>query len=98
MVLRRGFTIGQDRRSAIIEDVVTTGKSTREAARAAEDAGAEVVAYGSILNRSGSENPFDRPYHALLALSLESWSEGGCPLCAQSLPLDTPGSRFSAKS
>ncbi|MEO8218847.1 MAG: orotate phosphoribosyltransferase, partial [Acidobacteriota bacterium] len=98
MVLRRGFTVGEAKRSAVVEDVVTTGKSTREAAGVAEAAGAEVVAYGSILNRSGVENPLDRPYRALLTLSLETWQEPACVLCRDHVPVDTPGSRFSARS
>lgn len=98
MVLRRGFTIGEARRCAVIEDVVTTGKSTREAARVVEVAGGEVISYGSILNRSGVGNPFDQPYQALLSLSLETWTEPECPLCSDGVPLDTPGSRFTQAS
>lgn len=98
MTLRRGFSIGDRRRCVIVEDVVTTGKSTRETAAVVESEGGEVIAYASILNRSGRENPFDKPYVSLLTMSLETWPETGCPLCARGVPLDAPGSRYSQKS
>jgi orotate phosphoribosyltransferase len=96
MTLRRGFALAQDEPVVIVEDVVTTGKSTRETAGVVESHGARVIGYASILNRSGSVNPFDRPYQNLLALSLETYRPDHCPLCAEGVPLDAPGSRFSA--
>lgn len=95
MTLRRGFAIGDDERVVIVEDVVTTGKSTRETADVIAQHGGVVVAFASILNRSGRANPFDAPYESLLALNLDTYDPKECPLCAQSLPLDAPGSRFS---
>lgn len=95
MQLRRGFAIGDRKKVIIIEDVVTTGKSTRETAAVVEQSGGEVLAYGSILNRSGSDNPFDKPFHSLLRMDLESHPEKSCPLCAAGVPLDSPGSRFA---
>lgn len=94
MVLRRGFTIDEAKRAIVVEDVVTTGKSTREAAEVARAHGAKIVGFASILNRSGQENPFDLPFVSLHKLDLESWEESGCPLCARGIPIDTPGSRF----
>lgn len=94
MALRRGFGIPKGERIVIVEDVVTTGKSTLETARAVEAAGGEVVGFASILNRSGSENPFGKPYRSLLSLTLDTYAAEACPLCAQGRPLDTPGSRF----
>lgn len=98
MTLRRGFAIGDARRCVIVEDVVTTGKSTRETAAVVEAEGGQVVGYASILNRSGRENPFDNPYVSLLTMSLQTYSETECPLCARGIPLDAPGSRYSQKS
>ncbi|MEO8382577.1 MAG: orotate phosphoribosyltransferase, partial [Acidobacteriota bacterium] len=95
MTLRRGFTIGADERVVIVEDVVTTGKSTRETADVIAEHGGRVVGFASILNRSGKDNPFDSPYEALLALDLATDAEEHCPLCARAVPLDAPGSRFS---
>ncbi len=97
MQLRRGFEIGERKRVIIIEDVVTTGKSTRETAAVVEQAGGEVVGYGSILNRSGRKTPFDKPLHSLLSMALETYPEESCPLCAAGVPLDAPGSRFTGQ-
>lgn len=98
MTLRRGFAIGDARRCVIVEDVVTTGKSTRETAAVVEAEGGQVVGYASILNRSGRENPFDEPYVSLLTMSLETHPENECPLCARGIALDAPGSRYSQRS
>jgi orotate phosphoribosyltransferase len=96
MTLRRGFRIEPAERIVIVEDVVTTGKSTRETALVIEEHGGDVVGFGSILNRSGKANPFEpKPYEALLDLTLETYDEAGCPLCRDGVPLDAPGSRFS---
>ena len=94
MTLRRGFSVTSRERIAIIEDVVTTGKSTLETTEVVRTGGAEVVAYGSILNRSGRDNPFDLPFVSLLSLTLPTYEETGCPLCREQRPIDSPGSRF----
>jgi orotate phosphoribosyltransferase len=96
MTLRRGFRIAQGERVVIVEDVVTTGKSTRETADVVARHGGLVFGYASILNRSGKANPFDKPYESLLSLALETHEEGSCPQCKQGVPLDSPGSRHSA--
>lgn len=95
MTLRRGFTIGSGERVVIVEDVVTTGKSTRETAEVIAQHGGEVVGFASILNRSGRANPFDAPYESLLVLDFETFDEAACPLCRDGVALDAPGSRFS---
>ncbi len=95
MSLRRGFKIAQGERVVIVEDVVTTGKSTREAAAVVAVHGGLVFGYGSVLNRSGVPNPFDKTYEALLALELAAYDEAACPLCESGLTLDSPGSRFT---
>jgi orotate phosphoribosyltransferase len=95
MTLRRGFRIGAGERVIIVEDVVTTGKSTREAAKVVADRGAAVIGFASILNRSGKASPFDAPYESLLALDLETHEESTCPLCQAGVALDAPGSRYS---
>jgi orotate phosphoribosyltransferase len=96
MTLRRGFRISQGERVVIVEDVVTTGKSTRETAAVVAQHGGLVFGFASILNRSGKPNPFDAPYESLLSLALETHEESACPLCRSGVPLDAPGSRFSA--
>ena len=94
MTLRRGFKINRGERVLLVEDVVTTGKSTREAAKVVADHGGLVFGFASILNRSGKPNPFDAPYESLLRLDLETYEASSCPLCASGVPLSTPGSRF----
>ncbi len=95
MTLRRGFRIEPEEPVIIVEDVVTTGKSTRETADVIEVQGGRVVAFASILNRSGKENPFEARYESLMTLALETHDEASCPLCAAGAALDAPGSRYS---
>ena len=96
MTLRRGFRLDEGERVVIVEDVVTTGKSTRETADVIAQHGGVVVGFASILNRSGKPNPFaDSPYESLLTLNLETFEESACDLCARGVALDAPGSRFN---
>jgi orotate phosphoribosyltransferase len=97
MTLRRGFKLAQGERVFIVEDVVTTGKSTRETATIVAQRGGIVFGFASILNRSGKANPFDSAYESLLKLDFETYPPDACPLCAAGVALDTPGSRFSGK-
>jgi orotate phosphoribosyltransferase len=93
--LRRGFALQPEEPIVVVEDVFTTGKSTREAAAAAEAAGGRVRAVGSIVDRGVPAGSFSVPARSLLSLSVPSWPEAECPLCRQEIPLDIPGSRFS---
>ena len=96
MTLRRGFRLDAGEPVVIVEDVVTTGKSTRETADVVAQHGGVVAGFASILNRSGKPNPFaDSPYESLLALNLETFEESACDLCARGVALDAPGSRFN---
>lgn len=94
MTLRRGFALEEGERVVIVEDVVTTGKSTRETADVIAQHGGDVVGFASILNRSGKPSPFDAPYEFLLALDFETFDESACPHCASGVAIDSPGSRF----
>ncbi len=99
MMLRRGFEIGPGQPVVIVEDVVTTGKSTRETADVVQKQGGVVAGFASILNRSGKANPFAPAlYASLLTLALDSYEESNCPLCKAGTPLDAPGSRYSRSS
>lgn len=99
MVMRRGFAVAPGQRIVIVEDVVTTGKSTREVIRILQEDGAEVVGLASMVNRSGSPNPFDpKPYRALLEASFPTWTADECPLCRDGVPIAKPGSRPIKKS
>ena len=96
MSLRRGFEIAAGEKVVLVEDVVTTGKSTREVVAVIERLGASVVAFASIVNRSGKPNPFDRPYEFLLPVDAPAWNAAECPLCAQGSAPIKPGSRAMA--
>jgi orotate phosphoribosyltransferase len=92
--LRRGFHLEAGAPAAVVEDVFTTGKSTREVIAMATAAGARVVAAGSIVDRGMPAGALPVPSRSLLALSVPSWPEQVCPLCRRGVALDTPGSRY----
>ncbi len=94
MTLRRGFEVQPGCRVLVVEDVVTTGGSTREVMEVVTRRGGVVVAAGAIVNRSGAENPFaPLPFTALLTVDVPNWEPAACPLCASGVPLTKPGSR-----
>jgi len=93
LTLRRGFSLGPDDRVIVIEDVVTTGGSTKETVVVAETAGAEVIGAGTIIDRSGGTAVLGVPFHALVTLSLPTYKPDACPLCAEGSPVVKPGSR-----
>jgi len=92
LTLRRGFTLGPGDRVLVVEDVVTTGKSTRETMEVARAAGATVVGVAAIIDRGGAPD-LGVPARTLAAVSLPAFEPASCPLCAQGLPLVKPGSR-----
>ena len=96
--LRRGFSLESGQPVVVVEDVFTTGKSTREAAAAVEAAGGRVVGVGSIVDRGLPAGAFSVPSRSLLSLSVPSWPEAECPLCRKGVPIDAPGSRFTASA
>ena len=96
MMLRRGFVISETDRVLVVEDVITTGGSTRETMQVAAAAGGRVVGAASIVDRSGGVARFDVPFAALLDVSLPTYQPDACPLCAQGLPVVKPGSRPAA--
>ncbi len=97
MRLRRGFTIAPGERVLVVEDVVTTGKSTLEAAFAVTAAGGVVVGLASIVDRSGGVG-FPYPFRSLLQLQVATYAPEVCPLCREGkLPAIKPGSRQIAQ-
>jgi len=93
MALRRGFQVPAGARVAVVEDVVTTGGSLLEVADLARAAGAEVAAAAAIVDRSGGDPPdFGAPFHSLVTLQVRTWDPAECPLCAEGLPAEKPGS------
>jgi orotate phosphoribosyltransferase len=95
LTLRRGFTLSPEDKVIVVEDVVTTGLSTRETIEVARAAGATVVAAAAIVDRSGDSADLGVPFRALLRISLPTYDPAVCPLCAQGVPVVKPGSRAS---
>lgn len=93
MTLRRGFFVEPGTPVVVVEDVVTTGGSTREVIALLRGLGAEVVAAGSIIDRSGGAVDLGVPRAALETLQVTAWPPEQCPLCSQGLPVVKPGSR-----
>ena len=93
LTLRRGFTLAPGEKVLVVEDVVTTGGSTRETIDVARAAGAVVVAAAAIIDRSGGQQGLDVPFHALATVSLPTSEPASCPLCAAGVPVTKPGSR-----
>jgi orotate phosphoribosyltransferase len=91
--LRRGFTLDASDRVLVVEDVMTTGGSTRETIEVAKAAGGQVIGTASIVDRSGGTIRFDVPFSSLLDIALPTYEPDKCPLCAQGLPVVKPGSR-----
>ena len=93
LTLRRGFTLSPGEKVLVVEDVVTTGGSTRETIELARAAGAEVVGAASIIDRSGGRLEIDVPYVSLAALTVPTYQLEACPMCLAGLPVVKPGSR-----
>jgi orotate phosphoribosyltransferase len=91
--LRRGFALTPADRVLVVEDVFTTGKSTRETMEVAREAGAAVVGAAAIVDRSGGTTDFGVPSHTLVRLDVPTYDPEKCPLCAQGVPVVKPGSR-----
>ena len=94
LMLRRGFTLGGSDHVLIVEDVLTTGGSTRETMQVARASGGQVVGAAAIVDRGGKNRPaFDVPFAGLLEIDLPTYEPNVCPLCGQGLPVTKPGSR-----
>lgn len=97
MTLRRGFTLKPGERILVVEDVITTGGSTRECIAALEANGGKVVAAASIIDRSNGQADVGVPRVSLVSLDVPSYSPDVCPMCAQGLEAIKPGSRTAVK-
>lgn len=93
MTLRRGFRVEPGTAVVVVEDVVTTGGSTREVIQLLGQSGAEVLAAGSIIDRSGGAVDLGVPRAALATMQVTTWPAEQCPLCAEGEPVVKPGSR-----
>jgi orotate phosphoribosyltransferase len=93
MTLRRGFEIKPGETVVVIEDVITTGGSTKEVIRVVEKLGGKVLAAGSIIDRSGGRADVGVPRVALESLKAVAYQPEDCPLCKDGVPVVKPGSR-----
>jgi len=94
--LRRGFAIDPGARVLLVEDVVTTGLSSREAIAAVEEAGGKVVAAASIVDRSGGQADLGVPYTALVRIDVPAYPADALPPELAAIPAVKPGSRAAA--
>lgn len=95
MALRRGFELTPGERVLVIEDVWTTGGSTRETIGVVEQEGGLAIAAGAIIDRSGGRLEWNVPARALLEMDVPSYEPDDCPLCRAGEFATRPGSRFS---
>ena len=95
--LRRGFTLNDQERICIVEDVITTGRTTRELISLIKGLGAEPVALGCIVDRSEKHEIEGLPIHSVLQLHIPTYAHDECPLCQRNVSLVYPGSRATTK-
>ena len=93
MILRRGFSLKRTEKILVIEDVITTGGSTRECIDALELAGGSVTAAASIVDRSGGEADVGVPRISLVAMDVPGYEPVDCPMCMAGDRAVKPGSR-----
>ncbi len=93
LVLRRGFALDPSDRVLVVEDVITTGGSTRETAAVAEAHGAQVIGAGAIIDRGSDPARLSLPTQALVRMELPTYPPESCPLCADGVKIMKPGSR-----
>ena len=95
MSMRRGFSLRPGQRVLVVEDVWTTGGSTREAIRVVDESGGRAVAAGALIDRSAGKIALGVPAKALLEISIPSYAADDCPLCQSGGAAVKPGSRFA---
>jgi orotate phosphoribosyltransferase len=93
MMLRRGFSVTKGQQILIAEDVITTGKSSAEAAAVLEKSGAKIVALACVIDRRTDEVQLRWPIYPAVKVEAVSWDVANCDLCKKNIPIDKPGSR-----
>jgi orotate phosphoribosyltransferase len=93
MTLRRGFSTTPGEKIVVVEDVITTGGSTRECIAALSEHDADVVAAASIIDRSNGSAEVGVPRLSLVSLDVPSYEPADCPLCKEGITAVKPGSR-----
>jgi orotate phosphoribosyltransferase len=92
MSLRRGFSFSPGEPTLVVEDVITTGGSTRETMACVKQGGGSVVGVGALIDRSDGAN-LGVPKSALVTLAVQNFDAADCPLCRSGIPAVKPGSR-----
>ncbi len=93
MTLRRGFTLAPSDRVIVVEDVITTGGSTKETAAVAVAGGAKVLGAAAIVDRGSDPTRFELPAQVLVRLEVPTYAPESCLLCAAGVAVVKPGSR-----
>ena len=93
MTLRRGFELEKNAKVLVVEDVVTTGLSTKEVVETVKSLGATVIGVGALVDRSSEKLDFGAPFKALIKIDIPTYPKQSCPLCAKGMPITKPGSR-----
>jgi orotate phosphoribosyltransferase len=94
--LRRGFSLEPGQRVLMVEDVVTTGLSSKEAIAAIEEAGGKVVAEAALVDRSGGSADPGVPFHPLIRIDVPTYDANDLPEELAKIPAVKPGSRVAA--
>jgi len=94
--LRRGFRLKPDQKVLLMEDVVTTGLSSREAIAAVHEAGGEVVAAAALVDRSNGEADLGVPFYPLISIAVPAYPADALPPELAAIPAEKPGSRQPA--
>ena len=94
--LRRGFSLEPGATVLMVEDVVTTGLSSREAIEAVRATGAEVVAEAALVDRSGGNADLGVPFHPLIRIDVPTYKADALPAELAAIPAIKPGSRAAA--
>ena len=92
---RRGFTVEEGEKVLLVEDVVTTGLSSREAMKTIENEGGEVIALACLVDRTAGEAEFDVPFYPLIAINFPTYDKKDLPPELAKIPVEKPGSRKS---
>lgn len=93
LTLRRGFSLEPSDRVLVVEDVITTGGSTKETADVALNSGATVSGAAAIIDRGSNDGTLGMPLFSLVKLQVPAYQPDACPLCARGVAVVKPGSR-----
>ena len=93
LILKRGFKIGKNEKILVAEDVITRGGRVQQTVDLVRELGGEVAGIAVIVDRSGGNASFDIAHKSLIQLELETFEPEACPLCAENIPVERPGSK-----